>query len=327
MREIKKYALILCTILLIQLITTLNAAAVNTNSEILQKQEYSIIVDKEGNGDYTSIQQAITYAKSGSTIHVKKGEYKEIIEIKKSLSLVGEDKESTLINPISKKNKYAICLGALDISISGFTITNKAPGLYSQGIKITSDYTKISNCNVYDTAVGIAVWTNNNIIKNCVFRGCKDEGIALLGSKKNPCNYNTISNCVFYNNCDAIEMQYSSENTISECEIYENTHSGIDAIASNNNKNTFSNCKIYNNQVHGIYLSSSKNNKIVDCTLKDNTDGDIIMNKYSTDNQIMNTDENNKPEDIKKSYLTNFFEFLSKFKTQRFQQIIDRLRF
>lgn len=324
MRRVSKYAVAICIFLLIQLIFAVNTAgnAVSTNS-----QEYDFIVDKSGNGDFTSIQQAIDHAKSGSTVYVKSGEYTEIIEIKKSLSLVGEDKESTLINPISEKNKYAVYVGASNVFVSGFTVTNEAPGLYPQAIKIASEYAKISECNIYDTPVGIAIWTDNNIIENCIFRGCKDEGIALLGSKKNPCNYNTISNCIFYENCDGIELQHSSGNTISNCEIYENTHSGIDAIASNNDKNTISNCNIYDNNVHGIYLSSSKENKILYCEIKNNRDGDIVMNKYSTDNQVINKEADASSGDLKNPIFKNFLEFFSGLKTERFQQIMDRLRF
>ena len=307
------------TFLLVQLIFTIDIAA--------SPQEHDLVVDKSGNGDFTSIQQAINYARSGSTVYVKPGEYTELIEIKKSLSLLGEDKESTLINPISEKNKCAVYVGASNVFVSGFTITNEAPGLYTQAIKIASENTKISECNIYDTPVGIAVWTDNNIIEDCIFRGCKDEGIALLGSKNNPCNYNTISNSVFYENCDAIELQYSSGNTISSCEIYENTHSGIDAIASNNNKNTISNCNIYNNDVHGIYLSSSKENKILNCEIENNFNGNIVMNKYSTDNQIINEESDDSSKNYKYPLLEKFLEILSSFKTEKFQQIMDRLRF
>jgi len=300
MRRVSKYSVMISVFLLVQLIFTINISA--------DSQEYDFVVDKSGNADFTSIQQAIDNARPGSTVYVKSGEYKEIIQIKKSLSLVGEDKESTLINPISEKNKYAIYVGASNVFVSGFTVTNEAPGLYSQGIKISSEYTTINNCNIYDTAVGIAIWTKHNTIDSCVLKGCKDEGIALLGSKKNPCNYNTISNCIFYENCDAIELQYSSENTISNCEIYENTHSGIDAIASNNNKNTISNCNIYSNDVHGIYLSSSKENKIIDCEIEDNLDGDVVMNKYSTDNQIINKEDSESSKNLK-SIFKNFIWF------------------
>ena len=318
MRRVSKFAVMILAFLLVQLIFTINVSA--------NSPEYDLVVDKSGNGDYISIQQAINNARSGSTVYVKPGEYTEIIQIKKSLSLVGEDKESTLINPISEKNKYAVYVGASNVVVSGFTITNEAPGLYPQSIKITSDDTKISNCNIYNTPVGIAIWSNYNIIENCVFRNCKDEGIALLGSKNNPCDYNTISDCVFYDNCDAIELQYSSKNTISNCEIYENTHSGIDAIASNNNKNIISNCNIYDNDVHGIYLSSSKENKIIDCEIENNQDGNIVMNKYSTDNEIINREVQESSGTDKKTIFKSFLDLLSEFKTGRLQQVIGRLR-
>lgn len=323
MRRARKYAITVFILLILQITLTVAITAKNVT---ISSEEYDAVVDKSGNGDFTNIQDAINHAKTGSTVYVRSGEYTEIIQIKKSLSLVGEDKESTLINPISEKNKYAVYVGASNIFVSGFTITNEAPGIYSQAIKISSDNAKISNCNIYDTPVGIAVWSDSNTIENCVFKGCKDEGIALLGGKSNPCNYNTISDCIFYDNCDAIELQYSSGNTISNCEIYENTHSGIDAIASNNNENTISNCNIYDNRVHGIYISSSKQNKIIDCKIENNRDGNIIMNKYSTDNEIINNQDVDSSKNFALVFKT-FLEVMSNFKTQRFQNLIGNLNF
>ena len=323
MRRINKYFVAICAFLLILLIFNINITA---KAIAIDDYDSYIVVDKSGSGDFTSIQQAVNYANSGSTIYVKSGEYSEIITIKKSLSLLGESKDSTLINPISEKNKYAISLGASDIIVSGFTITNEAPGLYPQGIKIVSDFTKITECNIYNTPVGIAVWTDNNIIENCVFRGCKDEGIALLGSKHSPCDYNTISNCVFYDNCDGIELQYSSYNTISDCKLYQNSHSGIDAIASNNNENIISNCEIYDNNVHGLYLSSSKDNKILNCLINNNQDGNIVTNRYSINNQIINDELDESLKNLK-SFINKIVGFLSELKTQRFQGLLNRMSF
>jgi parallel beta-helix repeat protein len=260
-----------------------------------------IIVDKNGNGEYTSIQEAINHATSGSTIYIKNGEYPEIIQIKKTVWLIGEDKDSTLINPISEENKYAIYVGAPNIKIKNMGVTNGAPGLYSQGIKISSKNTEIDNCKIFNTPVGIAVWTDENKIYNSTFYGCKDEGIALLGSSKNPCNNNIISDCIFYDNCDGIELQHSSYNTILNCKFYDNTHTGIDAIVSDNNENVISDCEIINNRVNGIYLSSSDNNKIIDCNIQDNADGDIVMNKYSENNEIIQNEiSEEKTQDISK---------------------------
>lgn len=272
-----------------------------------------IVVDKNGKGEYTSIQEAINYATPGSTIYIKKGEYSEIIQIKKTIQLKGENKNSTIINPISQENKCAIYVGAPNVKIKNICITNGAPGLYSQGIKISSEYTEIDNCKIFNTPIGIAIWTNNNKIYNSIFFGCRDEGIALLGSSKNPCDNNLISNCVFYNNCDGIELQYSSYNKILNCKFFNNSHTGIDIIASNNNENIISNCDIINNKVSGIYFSSSDNNKIIDCNIKDNEDGDIIINKYSENNEIIHNEKSEEKT-----------QFISKINLM-FQKILQKL--
>ena len=291
-------------------------------SEAINQTNYNslIIVDKNGSGEYTSIQEAINYAITGSTIYVKKGVYPEIIQIKKTIHIIGENKKNTLINPVSEENKFSIYIGAPNIKIENIGITNQAPGLYSQGIKITAKNTEIDNCKIFNTSVGIAIWTSENIIKNSVFYGCKDEGIALLGSIENQCNNNIISDCNFFSNCDGIELQYSSNNKILNCSFYNNTHTGIDAIASDNNKNIISNCEIINNGVNGIYLSSSDDNKILYCDIKDNTEGDIILNKYSENNEIIKSEESDEEthDILNISFIVlNVLQKLKSFKNQK----------
>lgn len=58
-----------------------------------------IIVDKNGNGDFLSVSDAVKYAAKGNeTIFVKKGIYKERVEITAPhAELIGEDAESTVI--------------------------------------------------------------------------------------------------------------------------------------------------------------------------------------------------------------------------------------
>jgi parallel beta-helix repeat protein len=266
---------------------TLSINAVGKQISTSNTNNQRLVVDKNGQGDYTSIQKAIDNALSGTTIFVKNGEYSEIIEIKKQISLVGENKDSTIINPISQKNKYAVHLGAPSVRITSLSICNGAPGLYTSAVRITASGIEVRNCNIYDTPVGIAIWTSNNVVDSCYFSGCPDEGVVLLGTDYSECKGNKITRCVFNNNCDGIEMQHASSNIIENCEFYENTHSGIDAITSSNDNNIISNCKIQNNRVHGIYLSSSSGNKIIDCEISDNDGGNIVMNKYSKNNQIL----------------------------------------
>jgi parallel beta-helix repeat protein len=88
--------------------------------------------------DYATIQNAINAANEGDTIFVKKGTYEEkTLEIKKTLSLVGEGAELTKINldpplyssPPDILNRtsswfgQSITVNANDLELSGFTIS------------------------------------------------------------------------------------------------------------------------------------------------------------------------------------------------------------
>jgi len=250
---------------------------------IIKNEDYDITVDiNNDNAQYKSIQSAIDNVQPDSTIYVKVGAYSEIINICKKIYLIGEDKDKTFINPVSKKNGYAVRIAAKGVELSGFSINNKGSGLYTTGIKISAAQVTIEDCNIFGTPVGIAIWSSENTISNCKFWGCEDEGIAFLGSSATECNNNLVTNCEFYNNCDGIELQYSSNNTISNCEFHDNTHAAIDAIGSNNNDNTIQNCDIFDNGGYGIYFSRSSGNKITQCSLSNNK----IMSIESRDTLI-----------------------------------------
>ncbi len=324
-RSVRKFAMVILLLIILQIGVgyVIDAQKIVTNST----KNYSLFVDINGNGDYISIQSAIDNAEIGTTIYISKGEYKEIIEIKKQINIVGEGKDATLINPISEKNKYAIRIGAPSVNIQGLGITNGAPGLYSSGIRITSSESIIKDCNIYNNPIGIAIWSSGNRIEDCSIWNCKDEAIALLGSQYSECNNNKIINCVFFNNCDGIELQYSKNNIISNCKIYKNSHSGIDAITESNDNNMISDCDIYKNEVHGIYLSSSSYNKIIDCNIYDNDDGNIIMNSKSKNNEII--DSNNmisnqhEQKTTKIEKIKYFFDIISNIKNSKIDSILD----
>jgi len=283
-----------------------------------QHSEGHITVDLNGKGNYKSIQEAVNNAEPGSTIFINNGEYKEIIKINKQITLIGENKDLTIISPISEKNKYAIYIGYPGVVIKDLSIKNNAPGLYTSAIKISSKRTEIINCNIYETAVGLAIWSSENYISNCKFWACKDEGIVLLGSSYSICNENIIENSIFYNNCDGIELQYSSNNQIKNCHFYDNSHSGIDGICSHNDNNLISNCEIYNNEVHGIYLHSSSNNKIISCKVYDNDNANIRIRGKSENNKIIN-------ESLSIILINNFRERINRLLINRPNPVFERI--
>ena len=280
MKQYIHHTLILLAIALFletNIVTSINAQTINTPI---------ISVNQNGKETYTTIQEAIANAPPYTTINICTGSYYEILTIEKPLTLIGEDRDTTIIYSTSQPNKYTVKITASHVTLKNLNITNKGSGLYTTGVRITAPHTTIQNCNIHHTPIGIVVWTTNNTIQDCTFWNCTDEGIALLGTLSLPCNNNQILRCTFYNNNDGIELQHASYNIITNCVFYHNTHTGIDAITTSNNHNTISNCTIHHNDVHGIYLAASSYNHITNCNITNNKNGNIITTKGSHNNTI-----------------------------------------
>jgi len=234
----------------------------------------------------TTIQNVINNAQPNSTIQLPAGTFTEILTINKPLHLKGEGATRTILSPSSANNGYAIRIVAEGVILSDLDITNKGPGLYTTGVKISASNTTIQNCTFHDTPIGIAIWSSENTISGCEFSDCDDEGIVLLGTSTTACSNNTILSCSFYENCDGIELQYATDNLITSCTFAQNTHAGIDAIESNNNNNIISNCEFTANQGFGLYLAGSSHNTITGCSFLD----DSITLLHASENIISNSE-------------------------------------
>jgi parallel beta-helix repeat protein len=219
----------------------------------------------------TSFQEMINQAEPGATILLPSCTYTKVLIINKPIHIIGDETTPTILNPTSSTNGYAIQVTAEGVTLSNLEIMNQAAGLYTTGVKISASNTTIENCSFHDTPIGIAIWSAHNTISHCVFQGCDDEGIVLLGTSTLECTDNTITSCLFSENCDGIEFQYATYNQISSCSFIRNTHAGIDAIESDNNNNIISECIFTDNGAFGLYLARSAQNLITQCSFSDDT--------------------------------------------------------
>ena len=141
--------------------------------------------------------QAIDAANDGDTIYVYSGTYYENIQIDKTINLIGEDKNTTIINGGGESNVVYII--ADYVNISGFTIVNST----SSGIFVThSDYVNISNNIIHHhTENGIWIYVSNYsiIFKNHLYNN--EAGIGVTCSThikilKNEIHNNTGEICM-----------------------------------------------------------------------------------------------------------------------------------
>lgn len=154
-----------------------------------------LTVAKDGTGDYTTIQEAINAAKAfpdeAITIHIKNGVYNEKVKVyswNTNLSLIGEDKEKTIIayNDYFDKiglgrnstfHTYTMLVEANDFQAENLTITNTA-GQVGQAVAlhVEADRVVFKNCNLQgDQDTVYAAGENfRQYFKNCFIEGTTD---------------------------------------------------------------------------------------------------------------------------------------------------------
>ena len=151
-----------------------------------------LYVGGTGEGNYTKIQDAIDNVSVDGMVYVfdESSPYRENLKIyNKPISLIGENKNTTII---AGKDEYnVISIIANGVSISGFTIRHSGNHRLHAGIYIPS---------------------KNNTIYNNIIHKNNGVGILLLSYSSN--NNNIVGNIISDNEYDGILIKYGENNTI-----------------------------------------------------------------------------------------------------------------
>jgi len=204
-------------------------------------------------GPSESIQAAINNATSGETIIVNPGTYNESLQINKTISLIGEDRDQTIIN--GQNNQFTIDIMANNVTVENFTIQSTLyPG---EGINIFGSQPQGDSIS-------------QNTIEDSQY------GIALTQSTTSFSSNDTISGNIIENNQYGVSLSSSIGNTISYNLITENSEGGIAPITASSN-NLFSGNEVLNNSGYGgLYLYSSGGNVFSGNTFANNPAGEHI---------------------------------------------------
>ena len=233
------------------------------------------------------IQDLIDNASDGDTIYIPSGTYYENIVIDKPISLVGEDKESTIID--GSEIGDVVNVTSDWVNISGFTIRNCSHGFpwIWAGIRINSNHVIINdNIIISNLCDGILIdsASNNTIINNIISkngnRWNEKYGIHLCDN-----SYNNIivGNDIIENGGDGICIENSDNNTITSNTMSANWDAGILLRYSNNNNitdNIFSNHDGLDIGA-GISLRDSSNNTIIGNYIYENWYGICLWDSNS----------------------------------------------
>ena len=127
--------------------------------------------------DYEKIQWAIGNASNGDTIFVRAGTYYENVFVNKTVSLIGENKNTTIIDGAgttiidSFLFDGGIFVFADDVKIANLTVRNGSYGICMRGDHIRGNRVTVTDCVAYNNWFGLEMFqsSQNLLRRNLLF--------------------------------------------------------------------------------------------------------------------------------------------------------------
>jgi parallel beta-helix repeat protein len=229
-RRMKRISILFSLLLLSSMLTfSLQITCVEAEARIWT-------VDDDGPADFDTIQEAINAASDGDTILVNAGTYYEHVAVNKTLSLVGEDVKTTIID--GNGTGHVINILSDNVNVTGFTV-QKSGNVHMPALDAGICLNSTEGCNI----------SENRVVDNGF---C---GISLLNSQENTITRNNITHTEW----GGIHLMGSSRNTVS-LNIVENTFGSINGHASSHYNNFTEN--VISNSTYGMFYNNANYNNI-----------------------------------------------------------------
>jgi len=118
--------------------------------------------------DYRTIQEAINWASAGDIILVAAGTYYENLVAREAVSIIGEDRTTTIIDGGGSETEPVVSIEANNVSLSGFTIQNGYHGIvvFSRGNSIINNTVKNNRYHGILLSLGGNVLRDNSMTNN-----------------------------------------------------------------------------------------------------------------------------------------------------------------
>lgn len=227
-------------------------------------------VDDDGSADFHVIQEAINAANNGDTVFVKKGTYYEHVNVNKSILILAEKRNSSIVD--AGFTGTAINMTANGACVDDLAIRNAG----QSALSVFGDNNRIIAVDIYfDMAsgfpkprFGVEVQSSGNIIEKSTVFNTQYAGIAITtGSsvEKNACN-NTI---------DGNKIAFGSDGVV----LWDGQVSASPSVYGNRIVGN----TIYNNSDNssGIHLHMTYGNTVAYNTVRNNYGGVWLEYSYS----------------------------------------------
>jgi serine/threonine protein kinase len=210
----------------------------------------TIVVDQAGNGNFSSICEALEHARASMRILVRPGYYHEQLVLDKPVEIIGDGSLAQII--LANTDASCIMMQTDTATIRGLTIRGREQG--------TRQFTTI------DIAVG------QLLIKNCDISSMAQVCISSRNAEAEP----LIQQCKIHD-CrgDAMLFAAASKGVVENCELVGNKGSGI--VIRGKADPRIALCQIYDGASNGIYIYDEGRGRIEDCDIHDHLWAAVVI--------------------------------------------------
>ncbi|MCA1638645.1 MAG: right-handed parallel beta-helix repeat-containing protein [Acidobacteria bacterium] len=262
---------------------------------VVSSDELKIV---DGNGDFTTIGEALRSAAPNTRLIIRPGLYNESIVIDKNMEIVGDGEPQEIV--IVSANASCIQMQTEKVFVHGLTLRGSGAryGRAFFAIDVPRGELILENCDVVSdslSCVAVHGVNANPFIKNCRIHDGADSGIYFFD---NACGQ--IENCDIYRNTNVgVAITNGANPTIKNCRIFEGKNGGVVAwqngaagliedckifghrlanIGISEYANpTFRRCEIYGSRDAGVFVQQNGYGKLEECDIYGNEDAEVAV--------------------------------------------------
>ncbi|MGI9106503.1 MAG: right-handed parallel beta-helix repeat-containing protein [Pyrinomonadaceae bacterium] len=272
--------------------TTGTASVSKPNSSLAR-----IVVSAAGNGDYSTINEALRKATPGARLLVRPGVYDESIVLKQPVEIVGEGRREEIV--LTSAAASCIQMLTAQATVRGLTLRGRAGkgGEKFFAVDIPQGKLLLEDCDISSTGlscVGIRNPMADPLLRRCAIHDGADSGLYIFELAAG-----TIEDCDIYGNANVnvaitgharpvikackihdggdagIVVWGGGAGVIEECEIYANRSAGIGI--SDGGEPTVKRCQIYHGENSGVFVHRGGRGFLEDCNIYGNREANVAI--------------------------------------------------
>jgi nitrous oxidase accessory protein NosD len=259
----------------------------------------SIVVSVTGDGDYTSLNEALRNAAPGVRLLVRPGLYQEGLVIDKPVEIIGDGKRREII--LASEGPSCLLMHTHEATVRGLTLRQEeAAGNDSEGffaVDIPQGRLTLEDCDITSASlscIGIHNELTVPIIRRCRIHSGADSGIYIFnaaGGQVEDCdiydNRNigvaitegaapVIKGCSIRDGKDAGLVAWNGgAGVVEECNIFSNAKANVGISEAGDL--TIRRCRIYGGKNSGVFVHNKGQGALEECDIYHHEDAEVAI--------------------------------------------------